>query len=504
MKLEAQFGAENKEVGLISRGEHLTDSKAESEKNITDSPRSVRSSSSLGNLGSGNLVTLPVYENLVIVGAGVSGIFAAIALSKKYRKIFLLEQKDEEIYEKQILARDKHGHICVSAALTSINNLIPNFSEELKRNGVSIGDPGTEISWTTGSVTLQKAETGSSCGFGSYRGFIKALQCAAKLTSNIETVFSVKSISVNPGQKTIGFMKGNQTQSISYNSLLVATGSKGRELNFLDDWGVEYKTTTFGGRGAYHSFDVRLKFPLALSRGFISEADPKKKLLSFLYVPRNPTEGILTIGNFGSALKIRNETELKEVLKPWKEQLPLDFLSKVDSISNQSDFGFSEVCWHQLKYENQNIYLIGDALLKVPPYLGLGLNIAVQSVLSVMEHQESQMTTEAESFKSIFQGKANEVFVRVFRYERLWGDKNSKAVRMKIRIFLRKLFLQQLSRLIFSSAGESKVVARYLVRRFHLVEQSRSSGFIKLIFTIITENFSKKTSMAYEKVFKAH
>lgn len=433
-------------------------------------------------------------NSLIIIGAGVSGLFAAAVFSKFYKKVVVLERASSAIHQKQIEARDRHAHVCVAGALKTYMNLIPGFHERLKKNGFFIGDPGIEIKWSTVNSSLAKTETNSLSGYGSYKAFWTTIIETVFEKNNVEIIYGVSELKVNSSANEIIWKNSDTVTTSRYDVMIVANGSPGRENAFLKENQINYETQTFSGYCCYHSFDVKLDSPLSKDVAFISEAKPGYKDLSLLYVPREATQGILTVGNFGNPLEVNRLNDLVSPLETWKHLLPNDFLSKLNEVSKQTDFRSNEIWWHKISPNNsKNIFLIGDALLRVPPYTGLGFAVAASSIESLIMHLKQISAGLQSDFNLIFREKADEVFIRIKRYEKEWGRKlgSKEVIRPQKRTFsLTQFVSRKIAEFIFHEAEvkQSKIASQYLIRRFHLAQDS---SFVGLIQTLIKIKFTQ-------------
>lgn len=438
-------------------------------------------------------------NSVIIIGAGVSGLLAAATLSEFYTKVIVLEKANSLFHLKQIEARDRHAHVCVAGALKTYTQLIPGFHDRLKKNGFFIGDPGLEIKWSTVNSPLPKTDTNSLSGYGSYKAFWNAIKETVNEKKNIEIVHGTSDIKINSDASEISWKLSEALMTSGYDLIIVANGSPGRDNSFLKENQISYETQTYSGYCCYHSFDVQLISPLSKDIAFINEAKPGFKNLSLLYVPREKTKGILTVGNFGNPLDVNSLNDLVSPLGSWKHLLPNDFLSKVSEISKQTDFRSNEIWWHKVSLNNpKNIFLIGDALLRVPPYTGLGLAVAASSIESLILHLKRINAGFHSDFNSIFREKADEVFIRIKRYEKEWGRKietQDVNSRQKNSFSLTYFFSRKTAEFIFHEAEikQSKIASQYLIRRFHLAQDSSFFGLIQTLFKIL---FSKLFAIA--------
>lgn len=433
-------------------------------------------------------------DSLIIIGAGVSGLFGAAILAKYFNKITVFEKRTYKNYIKQIEARDRHAHVCVAEALEKYFDLLPEFKDSLSKNGFFTGDPGIDIRWSTVLSSLPKVVTESTSGYGSYKVFWQSVNEIVKTRTNVEIIYDVKNIKLNKTSKKLNYQLNSISYTTNYDLILVANGSPGRENSFLADNDLECNTQIYSGYCCYHSFDIHLKAPLAQELSFISEAEPGVKDLSMLYVPRTSTEGILTIGNFGNPIQIGSVDDLSEVLKPWQKLIPSDFISKLSNVSKQSDFKSTEIWWHKLASKGvSNIFLIGDSLLRVPPYTGLGLAVSINSLESLLEYIRLTQSGYQSDFNEIFRRKANEIFIRLQRYEKQWSKHltpEKKFTSNSMRFSISKLLVGKVSEFIFNEAqlNQSPIATKYLVKRFHLVQNSKVYGLLNTLTQIIFTN----------------
>ena len=446
-------------------------------------------------------------DSLIIIGAGVSGLLSAAILSKYFNKITVFEKCAYEIYLKQIEARDRHAHVCVAGALEKYFDLLPEFRNSLEKNGFFIGDPGVDIRWSTVLTSLPKVVTESTSGYGSYKLFWQALSDVVKTKENVEVIYNVKNIKISNESENLSYQVNSFVCTTTYDLLLVANGSPGRENTFLADNNLDYQTHIFNGYCCYHSLDIQLKVPLSQDFSFISEAQPGVKDLSMLYVPRTRTEGILTIGNFGKPLHIETIDDLSEALKPWLKLMPTDFIAKLSNISKQTDFRSTEIWWHKLTNKSESkVFLIGDSLLRVPPYTGLGLAVSVESLESLMEHITLSQAGYHSDYNEIFRRKANEIFIRLRRYEQQWGKQitHENKIGHSIRFSISKFLAHKVSEFIFNEAQlkKSPIAAKFLIRRFHLAQDSNIFGLLGRLTQIIFTNIKQSFGRTHEKLSK--
>lgn len=448
-------------------------------------------------------------DSLIIIGAGVSGLLGAAVLSKYFNKITVFEKSAYENYIKQIEARDRHAHVCVAGALEKYFDLLPEFQHSLNKNGFFIGDPGIDIRWSTVLSSLPKVVTESKSGYGSYKVFWQSLNEIVKTRTNVDVIYDVKNIRLNKASKNLIYQINSVSNTTSYDLILVANGSPGRENSFLTDNDLEYNTQIYSGYCCYHSFDIHLKAPLAQEFSFISEAQPGVKDLSMLYVPRTSTEGILTIGNFGTPLQIGSVDDLAEVLKPWQKLIPSDFIAKLSNVSKQSDFRSTEIWWHKLVSKREsNVFLIGDSLLRVPPYTGLGLAVSIDSLKSLLEHIRLTHSGYQSDFNEIFRRNADEIFIRLRRYEKQWSKQltpENTLIRKSIHFSISKLLIRKVSEFIFNEAqlNQSPIATKYLVKRFHLAQNSKVYGLLNILTQIIFTNMKNSFGRTHENISKS-
>lgn len=446
---------------------------------------------------------------LIVIGAGVSGLYAASVFSEFYKKVIVLEKASAAIHLKQVEARDRHAHVCIAGALEKYKDFIPDIHQRLKKNGFFIGDPGVDIGWSTVNSTLPKVETNSLSGFGSFQAFWNSIKETVELKKNIEIVHGASDIKLDSAANEISWKVSENSKSISYDLVIIANGSPGRENIFLKENQIRYETQSFSGYCCYHSFDVKLSSALSKNVAFISEAQPGVKDLSLLYVPRTNNQGILTVGNFGNPLEVNCLEDLVLPLKPWNHLLPRDFLTKLSVVSKQADFRSSEIWWHKLsKNKSDNIFLIGDALLRVPPYTGLGLAVTAESVESLILHLKQKRAGIQSNFDTIFRKKANEIFIRIKRYEKQWGKNLAlrESVTRPQKSFSIFTFLnRKIAEFIFDEAEkkQSRIAAQYLIRRFHLAQDSSFLGLIQTISKILIAHIFKIRGRSHEELSKS-
>jgi hypothetical protein len=226
-----------------------------------------------------------------------------------------------------------------------------------------------------------------------------------------------------------------------------------------------------------------------------------------LYVPRSSTSGILTLGKFGKELNVITKEELVNALQPWARFIPADFIDKICNISKSTDFRTQEIWWHKLgNTYNNSIFLIGDALLRVPPYTGLGFAVSIQSINSVIDTIKYEAQGNAHSFNSIFENRCKDIFVRLYRYQKHWGVEPKKVSNSLISLSPFKILSRIITEFIFREAqiNNSQAAAIYLIERFHLIQDASLTGLLLTISKTIVEKITNKMSKYNEKLSRSH
>ena len=269
---------------------------------------------------------------------------------------------------------------------------------------------------------------------------------------------------------------------------------------------IELKSEIFSGSCNYISLGIKLEEPLRTTTAFISEASPGEKNISLLYVPRSNFSGILTIGNFEKKeLNLENVRTLKEELSKWENVIPSEFLQKISDITYKESYKTKETIWNKIDHKKYpNIYMVGDSLLRVPPYTGLGLAVTLESIQALLAHKNSLLNRTLFNFDVIFRKQSNEIFKRVLRYQKHWG-KEQEGFKRKYAFFPKKIS-KFFSKLIFDLAfnKQSPEAARFLFRRFHLVKSDNSISLIWVIFRAKIGLYKKRTKNLDGKVHRTY
>lgn len=428
---------------------------------------------------------------MVIEGSGITGCIAALSSAAQGATVTLVERRTAAQQELGILVRDRHAHVCVADAWSRLSALLPEFKALLASSksefDCNIGDPGTLIRWDSPAGVLVPTEIGQECYAGPYGKLAHAFLELVQNQPSIRLLQGIEVTALQPEHRSLTLSNG---ESIRYDQLLLASGTFGESQPRYAGWGLEFETEPYSARCTYDSFEIDLSAPLLEFRGFLSEADPATKDVSFLYVPRTDLTGILTVGSFGKAqesLSIQaSPQDLTRILDACPRALPRDFVSKIARVSFAARMRPRAAAYHKLasRHAKQGIFLIGDALLNIPPYLGLGIASGLQSLKALELYQSALARGGDPDFHLLFEREASQILARLSRYEKQWGSQ-PRARRRKPN-FKTRLLLRIVRFMIESATrGQNPAAARYLMRRFHLTLDGSYGALIQALLSIV-------------------
>src|ERR1700754_663886 len=97
-----------------------------------------------------------------IIGASISGLLAAAALSDRVDNVVLLERDDltEDGGSRRGVPQSRHLHGLLVRGLTSMETLLPGLSAELAAAGVPTGDVLRDFQWMVDGKPLPRVESG--------------------------------------------------------------------------------------------------------------------------------------------------------------------------------------------------------------------------------------------------------------------------------------------------------------------------------------------------------
>lgn len=110
-----------------------------------------------------------------IIGASISGLLAAAALSDRVDKVVLLERDDltEDGGSRRGVPQSRHVHGLLSRGLTSMETLLPGLSAELTAAGVPTGDVLRDFQWMVDGKPLPRVPSGLR-GLSASRPFLES------------------------------------------------------------------------------------------------------------------------------------------------------------------------------------------------------------------------------------------------------------------------------------------------------------------------------------------
>ena len=326
---------------------------------------------------------------VVVIGAGISGLAAAAALSPYCSNVTIIEKADSasENEVRRHVPQGSHIHILLQAGLNSLDELLPGFSEILIREGSAVinGGEGLQIyqfgSWTP----LQRLPLEF---LGQSRPFLeKILRDCIKQKNNILFIRgAVNNIVVDSSGKVTHLITNENEPPLTADIVVDATGASAK---LFSQFKIEVPVN-------------RLKINIFYSTlHFNKPSDYIKHKENILIVPEPGTSNLggslIDIENNQWCISLhgRDKCPIPGDVSEWKElahQLPdqriWQRIESLDPIAPLKTFKKAESVWRRfdLVSELPEGYLpIGDLINSLNPIYGQGMTIALGHALALRD-----------------------------------------------------------------------------------------------------------------------
>jgi 2-polyprenyl-6-methoxyphenol hydroxylase-like FAD-dependent oxidoreductase len=113
-------------------------------------------------------------DHAVVIGAGIGGLLAAVALQHTYPRITVIDRDvlpDGPTY-RQGVPQSRQVHAMLARGLQEIESLLPGFVDELGEAGAPFGDPLRDMHWYINGHQLMPADSGI-LGVGASRPLVE-------------------------------------------------------------------------------------------------------------------------------------------------------------------------------------------------------------------------------------------------------------------------------------------------------------------------------------------
>lgn len=336
------------------------------------------------------MTTTRLGRRAIVIGAGVAGLAASVALAPHFDEVVVLERSElpDSAVPREGAPQGRHPHVLLGGGQRALEQLLPGFERELTSAGAVTYRVGLDTRYERpGFDPFPRRDLGWS-GLALSRPLLELVLRRRAQTGNVQLWPSCpveRVLSSHGGARVAGVQLGGPgARRIAAELVIDASGSGKPTLQALEASGLPAPTET------------RIEVDMGYTSGVFavpSEAPDWKVLMVLSDAPKASRSAVLTPleggrwfvlvagrhaekppgdwqGFFGFARQLRTQT-LAETLRPAR---PLGAVVR---------FGFPASVWRHFERSTLPVGLlpIGDAICRFNPIYGQGMSVAAQEAL---------------------------------------------------------------------------------------------------------------------------
>ena len=335
-------------------------------------------------------MTMSLKADIVIVGAGLVGLVAAIALEKAGYDVIIIDTKDpgKEIVNLENEPWDKRIYAISPANVAWLEKLGVWQLLDSQR----VGQMRAMEIWSddTAQALLLTAEDANADTLGFIIEGRALLQALLKRINDlsIQTLFEKACSSLVTDSKGASTtLHLNSGESIECTVLLAADGLKSWVRQQMD---VPYLQKNYHQLSIVANFKVSKSHADIARQWFAKDADNKNSILAWLPLPENKISIVWSVSNeYGQyLLQLPKDAFTQEVAKAG-----LHCLGGLELITTPASFPLAMQKAASLVQDG--VVFIGDAAHQVHPMAGQGMNLGFRDVIDFVDALEHKHTLQA-------------------------------------------------------------------------------------------------------------
>jgi len=409
----------------------------------------------------------------VVIGASISGLMAARALSNHFGKVIVFERDSlaDDEHPRKGVPQAHHVHVLLTSGLDALEHYFPGIVDEMVREGVD------RMAWSEDMRWYQAGswKTRTPCGISFYPQARVALEgrIRARLRQQpqveICSGYSVQGLIYDAAHQSVtgvSVMQDGQLSGMQADLVVDAAGRGSRVLKWLDEFGypappkevmpidLVYVSRVYQQTDAARDWKGLACHPLpgAPRGGILLPLDSERWMLTlFGYLGEHPAaddEGIL---RFTQGLPVPDLYNVISQAEPLSDPIKFEYPQQVRQRYDQVE-----------RFPN-GLLVVGDAMCSLDPVFGQGMTIASKEARAL--DRALSVDADDRTLRRTFFSACQQII------ETPWLVTKSEALRFKNMpgehpIFIR--ILQWYTGHVFALSAESVQVYRAFLDVMHL------------------------------------
>ena len=337
-------------------------------------------------------------ERAIVVGGGLGGLAAARAVSDRFHEVMILDrdQLPDSATARLGVPQGKHPHALLSGGLIALEQLFPNFSDELSQAGAVPINRGFDILYEIpGQGRWPRVKLGRP-SYAMSRPLIElTLRRLVEDLPNVKVQGGCRVLSIvgepNTGAaEGVSFRTSDGKITILQSDLIIdASGNGSLSVEFLENTGRRKPEET------------RIGVNMRYASAFFDRADIKDdyKVAFTLPDPPEGSRGGLILpaenGNYQAVLISRgddippiSESGFREFARELRSPTIYDALKHARLLTEVAPATFAESRWRhfaQVPDFPRGLLPLGDTICRFNPMLGQGMSVAAREAALLFE-----------------------------------------------------------------------------------------------------------------------